>query len=554
MILAAVMEMATVAAAIPLVGSLIDSQSDTSNFLSGSLRLPDFIANADDPHTWVLAMAVIVVCVAAVVRILVIRMSAEFSARVGVDLQVRYFRYLLNRDYETAINESSSKSISLISNKIQIVISNYILGMLTTLTSIVSAIGVIIVLLWLSTAVVFLALGLLISSYVLIAWFSRLKLKKYGRDLQVYFPQKVRCVQEGLGGFRDVTMGGSQDVFANKFSTVTTKVEKAGARLVFYNRFPRPLVEAIGISSIAGIAWLSHKGIYSSDNLMPILGVFALGMLRLLPFVQQIFGQWAKVFNGQMILAELMTVLVHFEDRRPGDASYIKKPTIDLSFEKSITLTDVCFGYQGVEKSALEHISFTINKGDYVGIVGPTGSGKSTLVDLLMGLLLPSSGMVAVDDTLLEEGNLEQWRRQVAHVPQKIYLSEGSIESNIAFGVAKHDIDSFKVAECARKACIEEFILSLPAGYNTHVGEDGVRLSGGQRQRIGIARALYSDCKVLVFDEATNALDEATERLVVDGLLSQTSDYTIVVVTHNLASVNHCHRVLTIASGRAEWQ
>lgn len=554
MILSAVMEMATLAAVVPLIGSLVDSQSDSSNLIAGSEYLPAFIINADDPHAWVLGGAVIIVCAAAIVRILVLRQSASFSADVGVELQVSYFRYLLNRDYETAINESSSHSISLVSNKIQIVITTYILGMLQALAAAVSALGVIVILLWLSTPVVLLALGVLVASYLLIAWRTRTKLKQYGRDLQVYIPRKVQIVQEGLGGFRDVAMGGTQEVYTRKLHYVAAKAENAAARLVFYNGFPKPLIEAVGISTVAGIAWLTHKGLFAGDNLMPTLGVFAVGMIRLLPFVQQLFAQWARLFNGQTILAELMKVLVYFDQLRPEAHQRPEASRDMLPFAHQLELSDVSFAYSGIDKPALAHINLTINKGDYIGVVGPTGSGKSTLVDIIMGLLLPTSGCVQLDGVLLDHSNRAHWRHQIAHVPQKIFLSSGSIESNIAFAAPEGSIDQERVALCARLACLEEFIESLPDRFDTLVGEDGVRLSGGQRQRIGIARALYTDSTILVFDEATNALDEVTERQIVDGLLRENQHYTIIVITHNLASVKHCHRVLMVDEGRVRWR
>lgn len=570
MMLAAVMEMATLAAALPLIASLIDSQSSSGSLLIGNLNLPEFIRSAADPHSLILGLTVVIVCFSAAVRILVLRWSADFAASVGVELQACYFQYLLHRDYESVINDSSSHNISLVTNKIQIVISNYILGVLNGLTSMVSALGVIVMLVWLSTAVVFQALGLLALAYLLIAWLSRHKLKRYGRDLQIYMPKKIQCVQEALGGFRDVAMGGNQAFYVERLSGIVERVERAMARLHFYNGFARPLIEAIGISSIAVIAWLAHRGSLNYENLLPTLGVFALGMLRLLPFAQQLFAQWARLINGQLALAELMgglqassstyapgaTIPIGIEPELPGGATATKPDAVTsrtLPFAATIALRDVGFSYQGTVYQALHAVSFTINKGDYIGIVGPTGSGKSTLVDILMGLLPPTEGALLIDGIPLTAANRALWRQQVAHVPQKIYLTEGSIASNIAFATHDRHIDQDRVQQCARQACIHDFIQSLPAGYATEVGEDGTRLSGGQRQRLGIARALYSGCKVLVLDEATNALDDTTERAVVEGLLQRSQDYTIIGVTHNLESVKNCHRVLALNSGTAHW-
>ena len=549
MLLASILEMATLAATVPLIGSLVDTQTGGHNIVGSSRFLPEFVLQSDQPYNWILVGIVIIVAIAALVRILVIRKTADFSAVMGVDLQTLLFRNLLYRDYETIINQSSSKEISLVANKIQIVISTYILGILISLTSLVSAIGVLILLIWISTPIVLLALSALIFAYLVIAWLSRSRLKSYGRDLQVHIPQKVQCVQEGLGGIRDVAMGGTQEVFVEKLHVVAHKVEKAQARLIFYNAFPRPLLEAAGICSVAVVAWFAHRGLFSGENLLPTLGVFALGMLRLLPYVQQIFGQWTRLFNGQMILAELLDGMP--STRAVGTESIDSEDI--LTFDHTISTRDIGFSYQGASSLVFENVNISIAKGDYIGIVGPTGSGKSTLVDILMGLIPPSTGTLLIDGIALDTRLREQWRRQVAHVPQKIYLTQGSVESNIAFAVESEKIDRERVKRCAQDACLDDFIDTLPNGYATEVGEDGVRLSGGQRQRIGIARALYSGCSVLVFDEATNALDEATARRVINRLLDMKQQYTIISITHNVESVKHCKKILTIENSSACW-
>lgn len=554
MILAALMEMATLAAVLPMLGSLVDSQAQSNNLMIGSMYLPAFITAAEDPHTVILGLTILIVCTSALTRILVLRMSTGFSASVGVELQARYFRYLLYRDYESVINDSSSKKISVVTNKIQIVISNYILGVLTGLTALIAVLGVFLMLLWLSTSVVYLVVGLLAAAYLCIAWLTRIKLKKYGRDLQIYIPQKVQCVQEGLGGFRDVTMGGSQEYFVDRLKAVAQITERASARFNFYNGFPRPLIEAICISAVAAVAWLAHRGILSGEHLLPTLGVFALGMLRLLPFFQQLFAQWARLLNGQLILAELIDGMLTPLTAATSATQSAEKFSQTIPFALKIAMENVSFSYRGVEQPALQNLNFSFDKGAYIGIVGPTGSGKSTLVDILMGMLSPTSGTLRIDGIPLISSDRNRWRRQVAHVPQKIFLSDDTVLNNIAFATSDSLVDRDRVELCASQACIHDFVKTLPDGYETNVGEDGVRLSGGQRQRIGIARALYSGCKILVFDEATNALDEETEKAVIGGLLKPDQGYTIVCVTHNISSVSQCHRVLMIEHGAARWK
>lgn len=551
MLMSALMEMATLAAAVPLVSALLDSQGNGAVSFARQLPLPDLIKQADNPYTFILAGVILIVCTGALVRILVIRKTADFSAAVGVELQTLYLRGLLNRDYEKAINQSSSKKISLITQKIQFVISSYILGILTALTAIVSSIAVVSILIYLGTPVVFLALMVLVLGYLIIAWFSRSKLKFYGQQMRIYNPRKIQCVQESLGGIRDVGMAGSQEVFVQRLGELAQKTETATARLNFYNAFPRPLLEAIGITTIALIAWVSFSGVFTFDNLLPMLGVFTLGMLRLLPYIQAIFGQWTKIFNGQQILAEFITEMDNFV--MTGEPVLKLARQLEMDYRHSIELVDVGFSYQGTHGPVLTGLNLTINKGEFIGIVGPTGSGKSTVVDILMGLLPPTRGTVLIDGAPLHDANRAAWRRRVAHVPQKIFLTQGTMAENIAFSVQDDQMDWERIHRCAAQAHIDEYIRTLPEGYDTRVGEDGTRLSGGQRQRIGIARALYSHCDVLVFDEATNALDAATEKAVLAGILQLEHEYTIIMVAHNLQAVEHCHRKLVVENGNVRW-
>ena len=544
---AAIMEMATLAAVVPLVSSLMMSASETAGPGGGFHAVAALKPLTSLSNTTLSVVIVVIVCTAALLRVLVVRFSAEFSASVGVDLQTRYFSKVLSRDYQSVINQSSSDSVSLISHKVQLVIGNYILGVLTTVSSLISASGVIFMLLLFSQAIVLLALLVLAAAYVGIAWFTRQKLKNYGKDLKTYNPRRIQCLQEGLGGIRDVAMAGTQQVFVQRFSDSATRVEMANARIGFYNALPKPMLEAIGITSIAVIAWFAHKGTFNSEVLLPLLGAFALGMLRLLPYMQQVFSQWTRLIHGQPVLAELVEEMDRFEQPDETDESSIDRPAIP--FERTISLHDVSFNYTNVEKPVLTKAELTIKKGEFIGIVGPTGSGKSTLVDILMGLLSPSEGRVSIDGVILDDSNRDQWRKRVAHVPQKLFLTQGSIAENIAFGVEPSSIDQARVRQCARYARIDDYVSTLPDGYDTPAGEDGVRLSGGQRQRIGIARALYSECDVLVLDEATNALDAATEVAVVDELLNLQQAYTLISVAHNMKAVENCHRIVSIRNG-----
>ena len=278
---------------------------------------------------------------------------------------------------------------------------------------------------------------------------------------------------------------------------------------------------------------------------MPLLGSLALGAQRLLPALQQTYSSWATIIGSQAILADTLDLL---DQPLPADA--VEPPPAPLVLESSACLKGVRFRYSDDGPWVLDELDLTIRKGARVGIVGSTGSGKSTMLDLLMGLLTPTQGEVLVDGYAVTGQRLRAWQRTIAHVPQHIYLADASVAENIAFGIPRHSIDVRRVREAARRAQIAEFVESKPEGYDAFVGERGIRLSGGQRQRLGIARALYKQASVLVLDEATSALDNATDKSVMAAIEALDRDLTILLIAHRLTTVRRCDTIVQLENGR----
>ena len=287
----------------------------------------------------------------------------------------------------------------------------------------------------------------------------------------------------------------------------------------------------------------------TEKNILPLIGTIALAAQRLLPAMQQIYSNWASIKGSSKSISNVLKIL-NKEGILINEKYYSTISKLNLM--NKIEFSNLSFKFPNSKQDVLRDINLTIGKGDLIGIIGKTGSGKSTLMDLMMGLYQPNKGKLLIDGKSINFDNksMISWRKSISHVSQTIYLSDCSILENIAFGEFKEKINVKKVKDCAKRAKISSFIESLPMGYESIVGERGVRISGGQRQRIGIARALYKDSKILFLDEATSALDEKTEKEVVDSIQNFDKELTIIMIAHRLKTVEKCTKIIKIVNGR----
>ena len=315
--------------------------------------------------------------------------------------------------------------------------------------------------------------------------------------------------------------------------------------------FPRFAIEALGLLIIALLAYILTEKNNSSIEVIPLLGTLALGAQRLLPALQTAYGAWAGINAYEESINSVLGML----DQQIKSSEKIQVLN-RFNFTNSIEFKNVNYKYPNENKLALENISFKIKAGERIGIIGSTGSGKSTLLDLIMGLLQPKDGHILIDNLDLYDLNnpslLGKWRASIAHVPQTIYLADSSFEENIAFGIPSNQIDKLSILNAAKQAQIFSYIEGSQNGFNTFVGERGIRLSGGQRQRIGIARALYKKTNILIFDEATSALDTQTEEIVMNSIEKLSRDITIIMIAHRLTTVKNCDRVIKLENGKIQ--
>jgi ABC-type bacteriocin/lantibiotic exporter with double-glycine peptidase domain len=531
-------------AIIPFIGIL--TQPDkvfASPALAGFARTLGITTPAELvlPLTLAFALAALV---AGGLRLLMVWASIRIATATGTDFSMEVYRRTLYQPYRVHVARSSSEIISGITQKVAIV-TIVLMSVVGLATSGVLFLAIMIALIAFDPRVAAMALVSFGTGYAVIAWQTRRRLARNSQCIAQEQTAVVKALQEGLGGIRDVLLDGTQAVYIEGYGKAIGPLQRATGENIFINQAPRYAMESLGMILVAGLAYWITRGSANVGAALPILGALGLGAQRLLPLLQQLYGNWSYVSGSR---ASLVDVLALLDQPLPADlGNRLPQP---LEFREGVMFENVRFRYASTGPWILDCINLTIKKGARVGIAGTTGSGKSTALDLLMSLIDPTEGRILVDGQPVGHERRRAWQRAIAHVPQSIYLADASIADNIAFGVKRELIDMDRVREAARRAQIADFIEGRPEGYAAIVGERGVSLSGGQRQRIGIARALYKEASVLIFDEATNALDSATEAAVMQAIEDLDRELTIVFVAHRISTLQHCDLVVHLERGQ----
>ncbi|QIK95836.1 ABC transporter ATP-binding protein [Sphingomonas sp. HDW15A] len=479
--------------------------------------------------------------ISGLMRLALARSSQALAFNVSFDLANTAFAKVLRQEYSYYVGLHSADLITRF-EKLHHLTFSVLISAIQAVVATFLGVMIIILLLLVSPVVALVAGGVLVGLYVVMSAIARPRLVSAGEDVTYHWTRKMKVLQEGLGGIRDTLLDRSQPAYERSFRHSGDIMRRSFITSAFLSQAPRILIETIGIVAIGAYVWTLAGRPGGIAAALPTLGALALGAQRLLPQLQIAYNGWTAVIGNAPGLAEIAELLV-LEDRLPP------LPSGEIAcFTDQVLFDNVSFAYPD-GTAVLRDVNFTIRHGERIGIAGPTGSGKSTLMDLLLGLLDPSDGRILFDGQPMTGPHRASWQAQVAHVPQSIYLTDDSLASNIAFGISEEDRDMDCVREAARQAGIADFIDGLPDGYDTQAGERGVRLSGGQRQRIGIARALYRRPRILVLDEATSALDNATESAVMASIEALGDDITVVMIAHRLTTLEKCGRILLVDKG-----
>jgi ABC-type multidrug transport system fused ATPase/permease subunit len=541
MFVGAFAELATIGSVLPFLTLL--AQPDTAASLPFAELLSAF---GGDP---LIAAALLFggfAILAGMVRLQLSWSTQDFAYHLGNDLTVAVERRIVRQPYGFHIQHNSSRFVAALV-KVEILVFEVLLPSMQAFIAAFMAIFIIAALVYIDPLTAMVAAVLFSAIYFGVSAAAGKRLARNSEVIARSFDERTQIAQESLGGIRDLIIDDSHETYLEQFQRVNLRLNLARANTAFIAVAPRFVIETIGIVIIAAIAVVIARTGGGISAALPILGAIALGAQRLLPLLQQIYSGSSLARGQRAILGEIVELLElpQPEETHPNDR-------IPLPYKDRICVNQVSFSYPRRRNRALDNISLEIPSGSSVALVGETGSGKSTLADLLMGLLEPDSGSISVDGAGLTTQNRRRWQRSIAHVPQSIFLADTTISRNIALSIPRDTVDMERVIEASKKAQLQEFVESLPDGYETLVGEHGIRLSGGQRQRLGIARAIYKEAPVLVLDEATSALDEVTEAAVMRSLeeLRAKSGRTLILIAHRLSTVAKCEIVARLQEGR----
>ncbi len=380
------------------------------------------------------------------------------------------------------------------------------------------------------------------ASYVIMSWGMRRSLLQFGSDIHRHAKAGYRSSSEALGGLKVIKVMGREETFLQRYQKSSDLGNQLRGHQIVLESFPRYFLEVVAFSSIIGVAlYYLWTGVPSAE-LLARLSVYTFAGYRLIPAVHELYVNWNRIVIHSAALNEVVQGMNFLSSDEPSSGD-------PLSFGQSLRLEEVGFSYLLEDLPTLKQVTLDIPRGASVGIVGPTGAGKTTLVDLILGLLEPTEGRILIDGVTLDRTNRKAWQRKLGYVPQEIFLVDDTVTANIAFGIPLEDVDQQAVEEAAKASELHAFVSALPDGYDTLVGERGVRFSGGERQRLGLARALYSKPEVLILDEATSALDNLTERVVVQAIGDLSGDRTVITIAHRLSTVRDCDLILVLKEG-----
>ncbi|MDC0552985.1 ABC transporter ATP-binding protein/permease [Methylophilaceae bacterium] len=540
MITTSIAEIVSIASLVPFLTAITNPQKLYNLELMRPLIVFFSIHSYEDLLFPVTMLFISTALFAGACRIYLVYFMSKITYSITAEISSMIYKIYLMKDYLYHISTSKDVMLDMIVNKSNNSMRNIILSSLT-LGSSIAIFSIIVFALfiynWLVTSVAILFFG---GIYFFADFITRTKTRSNNNIISEFSYKNIREIKESLGSIKNAILAGVTNYFVENFISLNSKIKSAQASNVFISNSPRYFIEALGMVVIAVIAYnLSDSG--DATYIFTILGIFVLSTQKLLPIMQKIYNS-NKVIKQNTVQAEQIISLI--EEAEALQKNNLSKTIAFKDFKDAIIFKDVKFSFGS--KVIFNHLNFTLKKGSRVAVVGESGVGKTTLLDLLMGLLSPETGKIIIDNKALSTDNIASWRSLLSHVPQDCFLSNKTIQENVAFAIPKNLINMKRVIRACKQAQVHDFINSLPEKYNTIIGSGGRVLSGGQAQRFGIARALYQKSSVIILDEATNSLDKITEESVLLSLNKLPSTITVIMITHSKTPLKSCDTLMKV--------
>ncbi|MFA7628078.1 MAG: ATP-binding cassette domain-containing protein [Candidatus Dojkabacteria bacterium] len=548
-IMRAILQAVGIVSILPFMNIVMDPMViETNQYLSYLYEFFNF--SSQNSFIFVLGLSVLALLVIGnLVSVWSIKMKTKFVWELNSRLSTSLLRKYLSLPYSYFLDHNSSDLVKNILTEVNLLSGEFLNSILTVIEGAVISLVIFVMLLVVNPTMTLTTLLVLSIIYLVIYLVFSRRLKRAGKERIAENRARFKSVGEAIGGIKYTKVLGKESYFINDYLVHAKRFSKLQTWYRVIGKTPRYIMEIVAFGGIIGVVLFFIRSGKMSDNIISLIGLFAFAGYRLLPALQNVYDSFTVFRFNREVLNK-----IHYDMKEGAlggvDVDVSESRVEPLKFEREIKLSNIDFSYQGDRKKVLKDINIEIQKGSSVGIVGTTGSGKTTLVDVVMGLLTPTTGEIFIDKTKIDSNNVRNWQANLGYVPQDIFLSDNSITKNIAFGYEDEYIDVEQVKKVAEMANIHEFIENeLPDKYDTIIGERGVRLSGGQRQRIGIARALYHNPEVLIFDEATSALDNVTEKSVLEAIETVSKLKTMIIIAHRLTTVENCDIVYLMDDG-----
>ena len=545
--LTAILDLISIGSIMPFISVIMDSES-TFNDPSFNKYFTYFgYTSGQDIILPLTYFFILINVIAAVIKIIIFWFQNKISVLCGNDLSRLAYTKTIYQPFEIHIKRNSGDVISSIVNNVNITVFGVLYMVLLFISSLIFTLAILGGILIIDPIISLIALATLCFFYIPISIFLKGRLEKNSKIVDLGQKKIVRFIQEALGGIRNLILDKSHGFFIKKYNEIDFGLRDAVAENKFLGSVPRYVIEALVVILLAllGLYYAYQPDGMSSG--LPILGFIALASQKLIPNMQQIYRSYASIAGSKENLDDTLSILN--QDLITNDDDLASQKKI-YDFNK-LSLKNISFRYTKDDPLIFNDINLDVYKGEKIGIVGVTGGGKSTLVDLILGLLKPESGEIFIDDNSIETIK-SSWQKMISHVPQDVYYSDDSFAKNIAFGSDSENINKDKLIDASKDARILDYILRQDKKFDHNLGESGVQLSGGQKQRLGIARALYKDSNLIIFDEATSALDENTEKDVVNSIQSIDTNKTVLIIAHRLSTIKNVDRIVFVENGKLE--